>query len=78
MCSTCGIIHALSHQCCVGSVGFYDLCDRCRRLYIESDTEPDTPEKKPMPPGKKRRPAHTGDTDTDADRDPETDPGTDL
>ena len=35
--------------------GFYPICDRCRRLFVESDTEPDTPQKVLPPPDKRRR-----------------------
>ena len=61
--SICSSIHIIPDQCCAGSVGFYDLCDRCRRQLIESDTDPDTPEKKPMPPSKRRRTDTTQPTD---------------
>ena len=34
---------------------FYPVCDRCRRLFMESETEPDTPPKALPPPKKRRR-----------------------
>ena len=61
--SICSNIHIIPDQWCAGSVGFYDLCDRCRRQLIESDTDPDTPEKKPKPPSKRRRTDTTPPTD---------------
>ena len=61
-CYNCKGLDIWSSWCCDDHIntiryadGFYPICDYCRRRFVESDTEPDTPQKVLPPPDKRRR-----------------------